>query len=91
MLLHDYEINKNKFNDYTFNEKFINNCFRLIKTVKINDIELSDTNHTLIYRVFKFYNQYNSDDNGKIKFIKPDNVSSITNITKELSKDIQTN
>ena len=90
-LLHDYEINKNKFNDYTFNEKFINNCFRLIKTDKINDIELSDDNDTLIYRVFKFYNQYNSDNNGKIKFIKPDNVSSITNITKELSRDIQTN
>jgi hypothetical protein len=31
-LLHDYEINKNKFNDYIFNEKFINNCFKLIKT-----------------------------------------------------------
>ena len=43
-----------------------------------------------INRLYKFYNHYNLDNN-KFKFIKPNNVTSITHITDSLSRDIQTN
>jgi len=89
-LLHDFETNKNKpFNDYDFNELFIRKCFKLIKTGELN-LD-SDNKNLLLNRVFNFYNNYNSNKNNKIKFIKPNNVSSITHITDALSRDIQTN
>jgi len=35
-LLHDFENNNHKYNDYKFDELFIRNCFKLIKTGQIN-------------------------------------------------------
>ena len=46
-LLHDYENNKGEYNDYIFNELFIRNCFKLIKTSKIND-DIDETNNNLL-------------------------------------------
>ena len=88
-LLHDYETSNEKYNDYNFNEMFIRDCFRLIKT---SNIELdNDNKFALINRLFKFYNDYNLNQNNSIKFTKPNDVASITHITDALSRDIQTN
>jgi len=87
-LLNDYEKNGNKYNDYMFDELFIRKCFKLIKTGEINN---NDNENLLINRLFKFYNEYNSNQNNQFKFIKPDNINSITHITDALSRDIQTN
>jgi hypothetical protein len=89
-LLSDSETNKNKpFNDYKFDELFIRKCFKLIKTGEYNNEDLN--NNSLLNRIIKFFNNYNSNSNNNFKFIKPDNVSSITHITDALSRDIQTN
>ena len=88
-LLNDYETNKNEPSlwDYNFNELFVRKCFKLIKT---GELDYDDNNkNSLLNRVVKFYNHCNL--NNKIKFIKPENVSSITHITDALSRDIQTN
>jgi hypothetical protein len=90
-LLYDYETNKGIYNDYVFNELFIRNCFKLVKTGKINKLTNFDDENNIINRLEKFYNNYNSNHDNKIKFIKPDDVSSITHITDALSRDIQTN
>jgi hypothetical protein len=90
-LSYDYENNKGVYNDYIFNELFIRNCFKLIKTSKINDDIDETNNNLLINRLYKFYNHYNLDNNNKFKFIKPTNFTSITHITDSLSRDIQTN
>ena len=88
-LLYDFEINKNKYNDYKFDELFIRKCFKLIKTENI-DIEPNNT-YSLLNRMINFYNEYNLNQSNYFKFIKPDNVLSITHITDSLSRDIQTN
>jgi len=87
-LLNDYENNINQpFNDYEFDELFIRKCFKLIKT---GELTCDDINKNLLLnRLIKFYKDYNS--NNKYKFIKPNNISSITHITDALSRDIQTN
>jgi hypothetical protein len=90
-LLYDYENNKGIYNDYTFNELFIRNCFKLIKTGKINNTINDTDNNILIMRLYKFYNDYNLNDNNTFKFTKLNNVNSITHITDSLSRDIQTN
>ena len=101
-LLYDYENNKNLHNDYIFNEIFVRKCFKLIKTGKIEhdkveDDKVEDENNNklssnpLIERLVKFYNYYNSNEDNTIKFIRPNNVGSITHITDQLSRDIQTN
>ena len=101
-LLYDYENNKNLHNDYIFNEIFVRKCFKLIKTGKIEhdkveDDKVEDENNNklssnpLIERLVKFYNYYNSNEDNTIKFIRPDNIGSITHITDQLSRDIQTN
>ena len=89
-LLNDFETNKNKpYNDYNFNELFIRKCFKLIKTGELNYDETD--NNSLLNRVINFYNNYNSNVNNEFKFIKLENISSITHITDALSRDIQTN
>ena len=87
-LLNDYETNKNESSlwNYNFNELFIRKCFKLIKT---GELDCDDNKNSLLNRIINFYNDYNL--NNKIKFIKPENVSSITHITDALSRDIQTN
>lgn len=94
-VLHDYENNEGKYNDYKFNEIMIRKCFKLIKTSEIiididNDDDKNNKN-SLIDRLNKFYQEYNLNENNKVKFVKPENVSSITHITDSLSRDIQTN
>ena len=88
-LLFDYENNKELHNDYIFNELFIRNCFKLIKTGKINNESCDD--NALTNRLYNFYNEYNLNDDNEFKFTKPNNVDSITHITDALSRDIQTN
>ena len=99
-LLYDYENNKNLHNDYIFNEIFVRKCFKLIKTGKIEHDKVEDdkdennnklSSNPLIERLVKFYNYYNSNEDNTIKFIRPDNIGSITHITDQLSRDIQTN
>lgn len=90
-LLYDYETNNGINNDYIFNETFIRKCFNLVKTGKINKLIGSNNENNLIDRLEKFYNYYNSNDDSEIKFIKPDDIASITHITDALSRDIQTN
>jgi hypothetical protein len=88
-LLYDYETNKNKFNDYKFDELFIRKCFKLIKN---NNLDFETNNSDLlINRMIKFFKEYNSNELNEFKFINPDNVLSITHITDALSRDIQTN
>ena len=88
-LLYDYETNKNKFNDYKFDELFIRKCFKLIKNDNL-DLETNNSD-SLINRMTQFYIQYNHSQLNQFKFSKPDNVLSITHITDALSRDIQTN
>ena len=92
-LLHDFEINNQKYNDYKFDELFIRNCFKLIKTgqINLNNNDITNNEYTLMNRIFNFYNSYNSNQSNQFKFIKPKDVSSITHITDALSRDIQTN
>jgi len=90
-LLYDYETNNGINNDYIFNETFIRKCFNLVKTGKINKLIGSNNENNLIDRLEKFYNYYNSNNDSEIKFIKPDDIASITHITDALSRDIQTN
>ncbi len=105
-LLYDYETNKGLYNDYEFDEMFIRKCFGLVKNGKINKRNTNDdannnnnnnnnnndsNDKLLINRLIKFYDQYNSNKNNNIKFVKPNDVSSITHITDALARDLHTN
>ena len=95
-ILYDYDKNNGKYNDYKFNELVIRKCFKLIKNNESiyednKDNKDNEDKYSLISRLNNFYLEYNSNENNKIKFIKPNEVSSISHITDSLSRDIQTN
>ena len=89
-ILYDYEKNNGKYNDYKFNEFVIRKCFRLIKNNE-SVYENNEDKCSLINRLDNFYLEFNSNENNKYKFVKPNDVSSITHITDALARDIQTN
>ena len=86
-LLNDYE-NNNLNNDYEFNEHFIRFCFKLIKS---NGLNCDKNINGITLRIYNFYMDFNKKNDNKIKFICPDNISSLTHISDALSRDIQTN
>ena len=89
-ILYDYDKNNAKYNDYKFNELVIRKCFKLIKNNEFINEDNVDK-YSLINRLNNFYFEYNLNENNKIKFIKSNDVSSISHITDALARDIQTN